>query len=220
MSLSIQILTGYRQGEHLLIDKLTTLGRSADISFEDPKMSKIHAVFEFEPSLGWLLRDPGAKNGVFVNGHKAQQHLLNEGDIIDIGTTQIRVSALSASWKPALNQVLLEAHDIAKNSAMSLIPFRIYPVFTITQGLQAGDAFLLEYGPRVFGGDCDDFLLYEPQCPDIAFSISPTQQGTLFETKYPKIVKINGASEEKKLLKNSDLIFIHNTVLEVTFVST
>jgi pSer/pThr/pTyr-binding forkhead associated (FHA) protein len=220
MSLTLQILTGHRNGETLHLEKTTTLGREAEISFNDAKMSKIHAILEFDPTIGWVLRDSGSKNGVHVNDLKTEQHLLGTGDIIDIGTTQIRVATVSASWKPLLNQLLLDVLDRSKNEPINLVPFRSFPTLCIVQGQQAGEKYLFEYGPRAVGGNSYDVILFEPHCPDIAFVISPSTQGALFETKYPQIVKMNGAAEHKKILKDSDQISIHNTVIDIHFVNT
>ncbi len=220
MSLTLQILSGLRTGEILQIEKPISIGREAEISFDDLKMSKVHAIFDFDPTVGWLLKDPGSKNGVVVNGHKTEQHLLSESDLIELGATQFRVTAVASSWRPILNQLLLESMDSAKDLASPLKPFRTLPILTVVQGLQTGEKYILEYGPRTIGGDCDDILLFEPHCPDAAFTITPTSQGALFETKYAQVVRINGGMDAKKLLKNSDQIFIHNTVIEISFVNT
>ncbi len=219
MSLSLQILSGPRYGEVLQLQHTTTLGRSADISFEDGKMSKVHAVFELDEVLGWVLKDPGSKNGMLVNGERSTQHLLMEGDVIDLGTTQMRVASVTSFWKPVLNQLLLESHDVARNEPLTVEAFRSVPVLHFTQGLQTGETHVLEYGPRSVGGECDDIQLYEPHCPDIAFEITPSAKGAVFTTSYPKIVRLNEEEHEKKILKNSDLIHIHNTVIEVRFLN-
>ena len=219
MSLSLQVLSGSRYGEILQLQHTTSLGRSADISFEDNKMSKIHAIFELDVVLGWVLKDPGAKNGILVNSERTTQHLLVEGDIIDLGMTQFRVASVASFWKPVLNQLLLESHDVARNEPMAVEVFRSVPVLHFTQGLQTGEAHVLEYGPRSIGGESDDIQLYEPHCPDIAFEISPSPKGAVFTTSYPKIVRLNDEEHEKKILKNSDLIHIHNTVIEVRFLN-
>lgn len=220
MSLQLQILSGPRYGDQIKIEKYTSFGREADESFDDLKMSKVHAIFDFDPSLGWLVRDPGSKNGVLVNGHKTQQHLLAEGDLLDLGTTQFRVESVVASWKPLLNQVLLDSLKSAEDLPLAVTPFRTLPILSFVQGLQTGERHVLEYGPRCIGGECDDILIFEPLCPDVAFTISPTPQGALFETKYPQVVQINGTVEPKKILKSLDQIFIHNTIIEVSFVKT
>lgn len=220
MSLTLQILSGLRTGETLQIEKPISVGREAEISFDDLKMSKIHAIFDFDPSLGWVLKDPGSKNGVLVNGHKTQQQLLSEGDVIELGATQLRVTSVASSWKPILNQILIDTLEVAKNLQSPLKPFRTLPILTVVQGPQTGEKYVLEYGPRTIGGDCDDILLFEPNCPDVAFTITPTAPGALFETKYAQVVRLNGGMDAKKLLKNSDQIFIHNTVIEISFVNT
>jgi pSer/pThr/pTyr-binding forkhead associated (FHA) protein len=220
MSLQLQILSGPRLGDTLQIEKYTSFGREADISFDDLKMSKVHAIFDFDPGVGWLVRDPGSKNGVVVNGHKTLQHLLTQGDLIDLGTTQFRVESVVASWKPLLNQILLDSLKSAEDLPLPLAPFRTLPILSFIQGLQTGERHVLEYGPRSVGGECDDIVIFEPLCPDVAFTIAPSSQGALFETKYPQVVKINGTLEPKKILKNLDQIFIHNTIIEVTFVKS
>jgi hypothetical protein len=220
MSLSIQVLSGSRYGETLQIDKTTSLGRAAQLMFDDPKMSKVHVIFELDRVLGWVLKDPGSKNGVLVNGNKIKQHLLIEGDLIDIGATQLRVAAVASFWKPVLNQLLLESLDSARNAPLELSVFRTIPILTIIEGLQTGEKYILEYGPRQVGGECDDIQLYEPHCPDIAFEIAPSPRGVVFQTKYPQIVRLNGSEEAKKVLKSDDRIYIHNTVIQVSFLNT
>lgn len=220
MSLQLQILSGPRLGDTLQIEKYTSFGREADVSFEDLKMSKVHAIFDFDPAVGWLVRDPGSKNGILVNGHKTLQHLLTQGDLLDLGTTQFRVESVVASWKPLLNQILLDSLKSAEDHPLPLAPFRTLPILSFVQGLQTGERHVLEYGPRSVGGECDDIVVFEPLCPDVAFTVVPTPQGALFETKYPQVVQINGTVEPKKILKNLDQIFIHNTIIEVTFVKS
>jgi hypothetical protein len=220
MSLSIQILKGSRYGETIQIDKTTSLGRAADIVFDDPKMSKIHIIFELDRVLGWILKDPGSKNGVLVNGNKSKQHLLIEGDLIEFGETQLRVASVASFWKPVLNQLLLESLDWARNAPMEISVFRTIPVLSVVEGLQTGEKFVLEYGPRLIGGECEDIQLFEPHCPDVAFEVSPSAKGVVFQTKYPKVVRLNGLEESKKILKNDDRIQIHNTVIQVSFLNT
>jgi hypothetical protein len=219
MSLTLQILNGHRYGETLLLEKTTSVGRLADVSFDDLKMSKVHAIFEMDKYLGWFIRDQQSKNGVVVNGERMTSHLLVEGDLLEVGGTQLRVASVSAFWKPMLNQVLIDVLDAAKDATLETYPFRVIPTLTFVQGLQFGTTHVLEYGPRVAGGESDDIQIFEPLCPDHAFELSGGKQGVVFSTNYPQIVKLNKKSVTKKVLKKGDQIHIHNTVIEIDFLN-
>lgn len=219
MSLSLQILNGERYGETLILDKTTSLGRAADVSFDDAKMSKVHVIFELDPYLGWFVKDSQSKNGLIINGEKSPTHLLTEGDLIEVGSTQLRVASVSAFWKPILNQLMIETLDAAKDEPLEVYPFRVIPTLTFIQGLQAGTTLVLEYGPRAAGGESDDIQIFEPMCPDMAFELRAGKAGLVFTTKYPEIVKLNQKAQSKKTLKKGDQIHIHNTVIEIDFLN-
>jgi hypothetical protein len=219
MSLQLQVLNGHRYGESFTLEKPTTLGRLADLSFDDVKMSKIHVIFEMAPQAGWVVRDGGSKNGMFVNNERANYRQLQEGDLIEVGATQLRVASVSSFWKPQLNQLLIESLDKVKNAELAVYPFRQIPILTFVQGLQAGEKFILEYGPRFFGGESEDIQMFEPLCPDLAFELRRNPKGILFTTNYPKIVRLNKKEIDKKVLKKGDQIHIHNTVIEVDFLT-
>ncbi len=219
MSLTLQILNGHRYGETLVLESTTTVGRLADVSFDDTKMSKIHAVFEMDRILGWFVKDKESKNGIVVNGTATDSHLLEESDLVEIGSTQLRVAAVSAFWKPQLNQMLLEAFDAVKNHESKVYPFRTIPALYFVQGIQAGEKYVLEYGPRHAGGESEDIQIFEPLCPDQAFELSANNQGVWFKTKYPKIVLLNEKESARKLLKKGDRIQIHKTIIEVDFLN-
>jgi hypothetical protein len=219
MSLTLQILTGHRYGETLVLEKDTSIGRLADISFDDVKMSKVHVIFEMDRILGWFVKDQGSKNGLVVNGQKTESHLLEESDLIEVGSTQLRVASVSAFWKPLLNQTLIDAFDSVRNLTSNLYPFRTIPTLRFIQGIQAGQELVLEYGPRKAGGESEDIQLFEPYCPDLAFELTANNQGIWFKTKYPKVVSINDKESARKLLKKGDRIKIHNTIIEVDFLN-
>ncbi|MCB9072621.1 MAG: FHA domain-containing protein [Bdellovibrionaceae bacterium] len=219
MSLTLQVLNGHRYGESITLEATTSIGRLADISFDDVKMSKVHVIFELDRLLGWFVKDQGSKNGLVVNGERTSSHLLEESDLVEVGATQLRVASVSAFWKPQLNQVLIDAFDSVRNEPLTMYAFRLIPLLRFVQGVQTGQEFVLEYGPRKVGGETDDILLYEPLCPDLAFEISANNQGIWFKTKYPKIVSINNKQSVRKLLKKGDRIKIHNTIIEVDFLN-
>lgn len=52
----------------------------------DPGVSRVHARIVVTPD-GCLLKDAGAANGTFVNAQRVTEHLLQEGDRIQVGNT-------------------------------------------------------------------------------------------------------------------------------------
>ncbi|MGH2840137.1 MAG: FHA domain-containing protein [Solirubrobacteraceae bacterium] len=75
------------------------IGRSlsADLRFEDPTVSRRHAVLVGEPD-GVRVLDDRSLNGVFVNGKRVSSHALSDGDEILIGRYRLRfVDVLGAS---------------------------------------------------------------------------------------------------------------------------
>jgi pSer/pThr/pTyr-binding forkhead associated (FHA) protein len=67
------------------------IGRSlsADLRFEDPTVSRRHAVLVGEPA-GFRVLDDRSLNGVFVNGARVTSHALSDGDEILIGRYSLR----------------------------------------------------------------------------------------------------------------------------------
>jgi len=73
------------------------IGRSlsAHLRFEDPTVSRRHAVLVTEPE-GVRLLDDRSLNGVFVNGERIVSHMLADGDEVVIGRYRLRFADLAA----------------------------------------------------------------------------------------------------------------------------
>ncbi len=67
------------------------VGRSADnqIPLEDHKASRRHCVIEPVPEGGWRLRDLESLNGTLLNGDEVNEKVLEDGDRIAIGMTEL-----------------------------------------------------------------------------------------------------------------------------------
>ena len=68
------------------------LGRDdrADVRLDDPWVSRMHGMFnEINGTL--VVRDLGAKNGVFVNGHRVSESNVLPGECLTFGLTKITV---------------------------------------------------------------------------------------------------------------------------------
>ncbi len=80
----------YRAGEDVLVYALarewTRIGRSlaADIRFDDPTVSRRHALIVRQPD-GLRVLDDRSLNGVFVNGERVEWSTLADGDEVVIG---------------------------------------------------------------------------------------------------------------------------------------
>jgi predicted nucleic acid-binding Zn-ribbon protein len=73
----------------------TRIGRSptADLQFDDPSVSRRHALVVAEPGQGLRVLDDRSLNGVFVNGEPVEWGTLEDGDELSIG--RYRLYALS-----------------------------------------------------------------------------------------------------------------------------
>lgn len=71
---------------HSIVGEWTHIGRSAssEIRFEDPTVSRRHALLVRRPD-GLKVVDDRSLNGVCVNGERTGIHLLEHGDTIQVG---------------------------------------------------------------------------------------------------------------------------------------
>lgn len=65
-------------------------GQTNDIVIQDEKMSRAHARFEFNDGGEVKIIDAGSTNGVRVNGKLVDQSIIQMGDVIQLGGSQIR----------------------------------------------------------------------------------------------------------------------------------
>src|SRR5215210_6119998 len=79
-----------------LQEGITRIGRSlaAHVRFDDPTVSRRHAVIHREGDHARLL-DDRSLNGVFVNGERAEWHELSDGDEIVIGRFHLYFMSLT-----------------------------------------------------------------------------------------------------------------------------
>jgi len=70
------------------------IGRSpeCDISVRDILLSRRHCQLEPTPE-GWVIADLGSKNGTFVFGQTVSRHVLRDGDMVQLGQTQVTFRA-------------------------------------------------------------------------------------------------------------------------------
>ncbi len=68
-----------------------SIGRDAgnQIVINDPSISRRHASIQLQGE-GFVLRDEGSANGIFVNGHKVEGQSLRPGDTVQIGRVRFK----------------------------------------------------------------------------------------------------------------------------------
>jgi phosphoserine phosphatase RsbU/P len=72
-----------------------TIGRSpdCDVQLESVRVSRCHAQLCRDPSGAWLIRDLASRNGTRINGQSITKHLLEAGDVMQIGEWELRLRA-------------------------------------------------------------------------------------------------------------------------------
>ena len=87
---------GVRERELQLVGRIV-VGRdpSCEVSHDDSLLSRRHAEFVAEGDLV-SVRDLGSRNGVFVNGARIAEHVLEPGDVVQIGPLRGRCASVEA----------------------------------------------------------------------------------------------------------------------------
>ena len=94
----IEQVAGREKGRMFeLANDRITIGRSDDndIVVATEAVSRYHAVIERVPEGYWLIRDNQSKNGVQVNGVQVEEHRLQGGDVVQVGTFVFRFNESS-----------------------------------------------------------------------------------------------------------------------------
>jgi predicted nucleic acid-binding Zn-ribbon protein len=80
----------------------TRVGRSlaADVRFDDPTVSRRHALLVRQPD-GVRVLDDRSLNGVFVNGERIEWRMLEDGDEIVVGRYRLRFLSVAPESLPA-----------------------------------------------------------------------------------------------------------------------
>ena len=95
------VLSGPWQGTVYDIRDSVTVGRNPDsgICLEDPQVSRRHATIS-QTADGTFVRDLGSGNGTYVNERRVIECRLAAGDIVRIGTVQLRFEVVASPDEP------------------------------------------------------------------------------------------------------------------------
>jgi len=98
------VLAGQRlAASYPLRNEVFTIGRSEgrDIILFDPAASRTHTRIERRADAYWLI-DLGSANGTFVNARRAREEPMNHGDVVRIGSTELRFELISGAEAAAM----------------------------------------------------------------------------------------------------------------------
>lgn len=90
----VQVLKGFYEGLEVPLDRewmVIGRGRSADMVIAEPTISRAHAAIGYDGD-EFFMQDLGSTNGTRVNGDRQARAGLSDGDEIQLGKLQLRVS--------------------------------------------------------------------------------------------------------------------------------
>src|SRR3954453_3823927 len=125
-----------------------TIGRQIAnmIVIEDTEASRFHCVVE-KVAAGYRVRDLGSRNGTKVGGKIVKVALLDDGDVITIGKTEMKL-VLSESSAPAARSAGKQQHATSSagrgSSSVTQMGKPSYPINT-DDGVEDGNS--LDFGP-------------------------------------------------------------------------
>src|SRR5262249_24409587 len=101
---ALEWVSGAGAGRSVKGDKRSLLlgtHESADVVLADPHASRLHARLDVEDA-EYVLRDLGSTNGTRVGGTRIRDACLEDGSIIELGSTRIRFRLLDEPFEVRL----------------------------------------------------------------------------------------------------------------------
>jgi pSer/pThr/pTyr-binding forkhead associated (FHA) protein len=98
-----------------------TIGRSEtrDVVIPDPAASRHHCSV-LPRDGGYIARDMGSANGIFVNGVRVREALLSSGDVLRIGNTELRYTLVGVSIRDTAERPAIAPPQLAELEASEL----------------------------------------------------------------------------------------------------
>ena len=98
MAKLVVILNGAMVGNHFIDKGRITIGRrsGSGICLDDPGVSKEHAVIQTVGN-DHIFEDLGSTNGSTINGSRIAKHILQNGDVIELGAYQLKYANIKAN---------------------------------------------------------------------------------------------------------------------------
>ncbi len=219
MRLYLDVAEGPDEGKKFSLTERTSVGRrDANILLNDPKLSGIHAYFDFTEDTGWFVEDNKSRNGVWVNGLKEMKMVLKNGDTVQIGDTKMLCRMLDAglfSFSDKFYVWIEGLYKKVKNKKTDVKLINPEVRLKVIQGVQYGHTWDIYFGPRKAGRNSTDINLYDDSAPEKAFEIRLKGQYAYFYTELESVVKMNGRSVKEKQFTPGDVISFGETKIQV-----
>lgn len=121
------------EGDLPLDDEETILGRDEDagVTIDDKRLSRHHCKIWLDGDQ-YTLTDMGSSNGSFVNGRRVSEKILENGDLIQVGSSQFRFSLETVGipdQKKGLRPVVIGGAAILGIAALVFIGLKLLPQF-------------------------------------------------------------------------------------------
>src|SRR5688572_16350088 len=109
----IEINTAAGSKQLVLGREPISIGRHTEnkLVLNDNLASRFHCVIEKAPD-GYILRDLGASNGTFLNGKKVKSALLQPGDVVRVGNTDLVLVLPDAEANPPTAEAMEELVEL------------------------------------------------------------------------------------------------------------
>ncbi len=227
MDLFIKITSGTRTGDVFKIQSAATIGRSkADINLKDSRASSLHGKI-LEENGDYFYVDLNSTNGSLVAGVEVKKIKLIPGLVITIGSTNLEITtefevkksskANLSEWRETLFNFLQKQNIDQTEEAIHT--FHRCLLVTVKSGIQAGESWILGYGPRKIGPLSSDICLLDETLDGLCLKIHQNDGEIVVESLEGKTFTIDGQKKGAEVLKDKLDIQIGNTLLEIGYLN-
>jgi HD-GYP domain-containing protein (c-di-GMP phosphodiesterase class II) len=132
----VVVMAGPLQGKSFAVTGTLTIGRGPEnaLSLDDLQISRKHAIIQQSPS-GTVIRDLNSGNGTFIGDRRILEYRLADGDVIRMGSLQLRFDCNTADDEP--EQLLskqqdgsnVRFHKVAESGLLGSSAENIYQTF-------------------------------------------------------------------------------------------
>ena len=115
----LTVRTGPQSGERFLIHPgRLTIGRDpgSDFCLNDVTVSRLHSVLSRDSGVV-SIKDAGSANGTIVNGVLVDERVLGDGDVVQIGNSQLVYSESRKHRRPPIGGTQVTASAKARSNA-------------------------------------------------------------------------------------------------------
>lgn len=228
MGLVIEILEGIQKGQLFKVVDKATLGRKkADIVIRDPNISTLHASISIDESGLATLIDQNSRNGLLLNETVVRKIPLLSDTKFTIGNTEFIVRILNddemeklfptKTWRDFLSDEIGKS-GLETSAPEEILAFNPKVELQFIQGVQTEETKILSFGPRTAGFASLDIALFDQDCPDLAFKITPSPEGAQIINFDIGKVMLNDSVFESSVLISGDRIKVGESIIKVLFV--